>query len=42
MFFILKNRKYGVFIKHLLVIFNYFNLFFRVVLKNNYTNIYND
>ena len=41
-FSILKNRNMVFFIKHLLVVFNYFHIFFMIVLKNNYTNIKND
>ena len=36
-----KNIKHGVFIIYLLIIFNCFDLFFRVVLKNNYINMCN-
>ena len=39
LFFVLKNEKYGVFIKHLLIIKYYFYFFLRIVLKNNYTNM---
>ena len=37
----LKEEKEIIFI-HLLVGFNYFHLFFRVILKNNYINIKNN
>ena len=41
-FFILKNRKYSIFIKHFLVISIIFIYFLKIVLKINYINMWND